>query len=111
MIRRPPRSTLFPYTTLFRSVGGRFEFSGLLDVNQSVEKARIVGAALETGEIRDIVLVVDRAAEWREVAPDPPSPMTLGRETGAQNLTGIVEFTDFPRSLRNKNIPDGKLAK
>src|SRR2546429_3886864 len=24
MIRRPPRSTLFPYTTLFRSVGGRF---------------------------------------------------------------------------------------
>src|SRR5258707_9183829 len=29
MIRRPPRSTLFPYTTLFRSIGGhhldRFE--------------------------------------------------------------------------------------
>src|SRR5256885_9559679 len=23
MIRRPPRSTLFPYTTLFRSCGGR----------------------------------------------------------------------------------------
>src|SRR5256884_4776465 len=27
MIRRPPRSTLFPYTTLFRSLrGGTFEF-------------------------------------------------------------------------------------
>src|SRR3712207_6909749 len=25
MIRRPPRSTLFPYTTLFRSPGGRGE--------------------------------------------------------------------------------------
>src|SRR5688572_31061026 len=24
MIRRPPRSTLFPYTTLFRSVSGTF---------------------------------------------------------------------------------------
>src|SRR3712207_9152129 len=24
MIRRPPRSTLFPYTTLFRSSAGRF---------------------------------------------------------------------------------------
>src|SRR2546421_8524324 len=24
MIRRPPRSTLFPYTTLFRSKAGRF---------------------------------------------------------------------------------------
>src|SRR3712207_8453862 len=26
MIRRPPRSTLFPYTTLFRSGGGREQF-------------------------------------------------------------------------------------
>src|SRR3712207_7544168 len=25
MIRRPPRSTLFPYTTLFRSLAGRLE--------------------------------------------------------------------------------------
>src|SRR2546426_2113615 len=24
MIRRPPRSTLFPYTTLFRSIGARW---------------------------------------------------------------------------------------
>src|SRR5258707_1498623 len=28
MIRRPPRSTLFPYTTLFRSNDGRFELRG-----------------------------------------------------------------------------------
>src|SRR3989449_3336688 len=27
MIRRPPRSTLFPYTTLFRSLEAGFEFS------------------------------------------------------------------------------------
>src|SRR2546427_9395342 len=26
MIRRPPRSTLFPYTTLFRSRGGSLDF-------------------------------------------------------------------------------------
>src|SRR2546422_6675033 len=31
MIRRPPRSTLFPYTTLFRSGSGRDEVSGLSD--------------------------------------------------------------------------------
>src|SRR2546428_2300892 len=31
MIRRPPRSTLFPYTTLFRSTsGGRFPDDGLV---------------------------------------------------------------------------------
>src|SRR3712207_6981047 len=28
MIRRPPRSTLFPYTTLFRSVVSCHEFAG-----------------------------------------------------------------------------------
>src|SRR3712207_7881154 len=29
MIRRPPRSTLFPYTTLFRSAGARSQVSPL----------------------------------------------------------------------------------
>src|SRR3712207_7211105 len=29
MIRRPPRSTLFPYTTLFRSGGAIFAIGGL----------------------------------------------------------------------------------
>src|SRR2546427_1842594 len=29
MIRRPPRSTLFPYTTLFRSVAGHLARGGL----------------------------------------------------------------------------------
>src|SRR2546430_13211962 len=28
MIRRPPRSTLFPYTTLFRSEGGAIDVDG-----------------------------------------------------------------------------------
>src|SRR2546429_4305334 len=32
MIRRPPRSTLFPYTTLFRSALGRGGASGLRGV-------------------------------------------------------------------------------
>src|SRR2546429_4258073 len=30
MIRRPPRSTLFPYTTLFRSLAGRIQSAGVL---------------------------------------------------------------------------------
>src|SRR5437667_4604030 len=33
MIRRPPRSTLFPYTTLFRSVEG-VQFVGAVDGNE-----------------------------------------------------------------------------
>src|SRR3712207_7638331 len=30
MIRRPPRSTLFPYTTLFRSLFGSFAIRGVI---------------------------------------------------------------------------------
>src|SRR3989441_9062473 len=37
MIRRPPRSTLFPYTTLFRSPASLF--LGILDVLQLPEEA------------------------------------------------------------------------
>src|SRR5258707_7779134 len=43
MIRRPPRSTLFPYTTLFRSVRQRLE--DLLRRNEV--DVRIDGAATE----------------------------------------------------------------
>src|SRR2546422_1114204 len=33
MIRRPPRSTLFPYTTLFRSIAGLTGLNGALNFN------------------------------------------------------------------------------
>src|SRR2546428_7267662 len=44
MIRRPPRSTLFPYTTLFRSVANysrefRAEFEGKPPIHGSVDPA------------------------------------------------------------------------
>src|SRR3712207_8131012 len=37
MIRRPPRSTLFPYTTLFRSGGTRETFLSNLQKNQELK--------------------------------------------------------------------------
>src|SRR6266849_1995396 len=46
----------------FRRGGGRFEFSGLPEVAKLLERSRIEGAAFETTEIRDIVLLVDRAS-------------------------------------------------
>src|SRR2546430_15173848 len=36
MIRRPPRSTLFPYTTLFRSVIPEVALSQILDGNRAM---------------------------------------------------------------------------
>src|SRR2546422_2626148 len=38
MIRRPPRSTLFPYTTLFRSPEGSQELSGLIGRDDARER-------------------------------------------------------------------------
>src|SRR5437899_5439203 len=46
MIRRPPRSTLFPYTTLFRSV----HEMGLAEAHPSVEEERVVGVAGALGD-------------------------------------------------------------
>src|SRR5580692_3672116 len=93
----------------FRRVGGHFDFSGLLDVSTLVEKSRIAGAALETTDIRDVVLVVDRAAEWREIALSPPAAMKLEWRTVARLSSGITDFTEFLRAFRNKILPDGTL--
>src|SRR5256885_5269628 len=46
MIRRPPRSTLFPYTTLFRSRG-----DALRDVRHSTARA-VFGLSLEISLLR-----------------------------------------------------------
>src|SRR5437879_11224872 len=40
----------------FRRAGGRFDFSGLVEIGNLIEKSRIVGAALETVESHDVVL-------------------------------------------------------
>src|SRR3712207_7377246 len=58
MIRRPPRSTLFPYTTLFRSEGIdhlRHEPALLLDLrgalgHLALEPLRVLGKAQRGGE-------------------------------------------------------------
>jgi DNA mismatch repair protein MutS2 len=93
----------------FRRVGGRFDFFGLLDVRELVAKSRIAGAAIETTDIRDVVLLVDRAAEWREIALHPPASMqTEWRRTLALSQS-IPDFTEFLRFFRNKIQPDGTL--
>src|SRR2546422_8522290 len=48
MIRRPPRSTLFPYTTLFRSV------HALARSDRSAEKVAALGARPVPGDLDDV---------------------------------------------------------
>ncbi len=93
----------------FRRVGGSFDFSGLSDPVRMIEKSRIEGAALETLEIRDLVQVVDRGAEWREIALHPPAAMKSEWTSIAELSGGIADFTLLLRFFRNKIHPDGTL--
>src|SRR5258708_16122479 len=67
MIRRPPRSTLFPYTTLFRS----------LDVARHTE----ISAALS-------VPTIDEKA-WRATEPHTPNPRARLEAVAELNRAGI----------------------
>src|ERR1700686_2714623 len=93
----------------YRRVGGRFEFAGLLEVRQLLDQSRITGAALETTEIRDIILIADRASEWREIVRQPPAAMRSHWTAVAALSEGIQDFTAFLRTFRNKILPDGTL--
>src|SRR6266542_3453760 len=55
MLRRPPRSTLFPYTTLFRSVRGksapeRCQYAHYGPSNQRLLQRGAVGSAISSSE-------------------------------------------------------------
>src|SRR2546425_7310012 len=55
MIRRPPRSTLFPYTTLFRSLPDR---EGTVDL--AIAGGRIVAIGPASGPARETIDVAGR---------------------------------------------------
>ena len=93
----------------YRRGGGRFEFAGLPEIKKLIEKSRIAGAALETTEIRDVVLVADRAAEWSEIVRQPPAAMRSDWAAVSALSHGIQDFTAFLRAFRNKILPDGTL--
>src|SRR3712207_7351052 len=90
MIRRPPRSTLFPYTTLFRSGDEQRQFLGTVERNAhrlqrlvddllftaQVEAGRF---GLQQGEV-DLVSVVRAAEETARVTA------AAGRVTGGLDV-------------------------
>lgn len=89
--------------------GGHFDFHGLDDPTTLIDKSRIRGAALELAEIRDVLLLADRASEWREIALHP----TVQIQENWQEITALSEeLADFGPLLRyfqNKILPDGTL--
>src|SRR5260370_35269587 len=93
----------------FRRVGGNFNFAGLVEISELLDKARISGSGLETVEILSVITVVDRAAEWRAIAINPPQGMKQDWTAVGELSLSITDFTEFLRSFRNKILPDGTL--
>ena len=89
--------------------GGRFDFHGLLDPTPLLHKSRIQGAALELTEIRDVLLLADRAAEWREIALHPPVAIEAKWKAVRELSQNVADFTEMLRYFRNKIQPDGTL--
>src|SRR2546429_5589529 len=89
MIRRPPRSTLFPYTTLFRSLPP--------DVNESGFKFTVVGE----GRIRFGLGAI------KNVGGSAIESIIAGREAGGPypTLVDLCERIDL--RLRNKRGIEG----
>ena len=93
----------------FFRAGGRFDFAGLIDPRQLVLRARISGATLEISELRNAILVVDRAAEWREAVAHPPQAMREAWPAIEELSSTIADLTPLLRYFANKFSPDGSL--
>src|SRR5256885_7579890 len=75
MIRRPPRSTLFPYTTLFRSVAGSILIAAIVETSR---RRRDAALALYAAE--------HRVAETLQRSLLPQLPTIPGLEVAARYL-------------------------
>src|SRR3989441_11230474 len=98
MIRRPPRSTLFPYTTLFRSRLPRALVPAV---------TRPLGAALRTEGIDRVAFVNN----W--LLPTNPAPRLSAAEIAALTARLIAEYPDAAvvfRSVNPRLDPDGAAA-
>src|ERR1019366_3069631 len=86
MIRRPPRSTLFPYTTLFRSPSyflrkpyehlHRRQIRGLEGARRKPDPVQIVPGAIHMGQVSDAVEGDNLLG--REIADAKARPIAFG---------------------------------
>src|SRR3712207_9516035 len=106
MIRRPPRSTLFPYTTLFRSEGDRYQsFRVLRALKNRFGSTNEVGVFEMTGG--GMVEVEDPSAFFlsRREGGTPPGVVTVCLLEGTRPMLVEIESLVAPSPLA---IPDRK---
>src|SRR3712207_8351536 len=95
MIRRPPRSTLFPYTTLFRS-SVKVADAGLAE--------RIVGVG-EPDTVTDGASSARRVRRHirRRTVPEAPTKIPDRKSTRLNSSHANISYAVF--CLKKKNIP------
>src|SRR2546430_13563107 len=90
MIRRPPRSPLFPYTTLFRSVDGvhvRAEDPVLRLVLRELDRqTRFLDLSLERSLARDVEVADELLRDRRAPLDDPARAEVLRSEEHTSEL-------------------------
>ncbi|HEX4383283.1 MAG TPA: hypothetical protein VH083_10050, partial [Myxococcales bacterium] len=94
------------------SGGGAFDFHGLLDPEELLEKARIEGAALEPAELLAMLGHAERVEAWRQTVLTPPDAVR-GQWAAIEALSEPLLARDLEnllRALRGKIEPDGSLA-
>src|SRR2546422_7756795 len=89
MIRRPPRSTLFPYTTLFRST----------------VKVRV---AIRTKDSRIVPDMGVRVA-FLDTTPGPSGPVTAGVLVPADSIRGDAVFVYADGKVERRPITPGRV--
>src|SRR2546422_6221662 len=99
MIRRPPRSTLFPYTTLFRSAYDRFASAGV------VLGTAANGQVKRCGLLRDLLGPVDF-----RLAPADLETLKRGdrKSTRLNSSHGYISYAVFCLK-KKKNIQQTRL--
>ncbi len=91
---------------------GSFDFRGIFDVTDTLENARIEGAALEAMEIRSLIVHAERVEAWRQMVLSPPDSVR-DQWPGIEALTAPLlpyDLGDLVRSLSGKIEPDGSLS-
>src|SRR5688572_31351269 len=84
MIRRPPRSTLFPYTTLFRSIDGNMRPPKL------ISSLALPRAPTEIGAACTVPKQVDRCLAYADTAISPPLVRSEEHTSELQSQSNLV---------------------
>src|SRR2546427_13264756 len=98
MIRRPPRSTLFPYTTLFRSVDGRVR----------AQREILQGLELREGDFERAVARPRITAEIARATIVAGRPAVVGAAQHHQRLRGDRNAQILPALFYLHTVPAGE---